>query len=212
MKEYKHPLYLNYDFIEDRKIILAGKWGEKTDLLVFDELHKMPKWKNYLKGHFDVGRENMHMLVTGSVRMEVFRKAGDSLAGRFFSHHLMPFLLKELKDTIFANDLDRLLDNGGFPEPFLSNEKNEIDKWRQDYVDTLLRADILDFTDIDKMRAMQDVFKILKTKVGSPISYSNIAGDIGIAPTTVKKYIEVLEAMYVIFIVALIQRKWDEQF
>lgn len=68
-------------------------------------------------------------------------------------------------------------------------------------MDTLLRADILDFTDIDKMRAMQDVFKILKTKVGSPISYSNIAGDIGIAPTTVKKYIEVLEAMYVIFIV-----------
>lgn len=201
MKEYTHPKYLNYDLVEDRKYILAGKWDEKIDLIIFDELHKMPKWKNFLKGHFDTRNPNMHMLVTGSAKLETYRKAGDSLAGRFFVHHLLPISLKEMEGTVYTNNFEHLLKRGGFPEPFLAESDAEANIWRNNYVDSLIREDVIDFGSIEKIKEMRQVFDIIRTKVGSPLSYKNIADDIGIAATTVKRYAGILEALYIIFLV-----------
>jgi uncharacterized protein len=198
-KEYKHPLYLNYDVLIDKKTILAAKWLPETDLVIFDELHKMPKWKNYLKGVFDVHPEGMHILVTGSARLETFRQSGDSLAGRFFVHHLLPLSLKELVSTPYAGDVSRLLVRGGFPEPFLAESDDAARKWRDVYVDSLVRDDVLDFADIDNMRALRDVFEIIRTKVGSNLSYANIAADVGVAATTVKRYVAIFEALYIVY-------------
>ncbi len=198
-KDYHRPLYLNYDSLEDRKMMQTMSWLPETDLIIFDELHKMPKWKNYLKGVYDTKSLGMHILVTGSARLETYRKAGDSLAGRFFVHHLLPLSLKELEKTKDKGDLDRLLKRGGFPEPFLAKNETDAKRWRQGYVDSLLREDILEFTDIDKHKSMRDVFEIVRTKVGAPLSFQNIANDTGISPVTVKKYIEILKALYIVY-------------
>ena len=88
---FKRPLYLNYDSVSDREIVEAEAWREATDLLILDELYKMPYWKNYLKGLYDTKPSHLRVLVTGSARLDVFRQSGDSLAGRFFCHHLLPF-------------------------------------------------------------------------------------------------------------------------
>jgi uncharacterized protein len=207
MKEYAHPKYLNYDLIEDRKFILAGKWDTKTDLIIFDELHKMPKWKNFLKGHFDTRNPHMHMLVTGSARLETYTRAGDSLAGRFFVHHLLPLSVKELASTSYAGDIDRLMERGGFPEPFLAETTAAANIWRNNYVDSLVREDAIDFGSIEKVKTMRDIFQIVRTKVGAPLSYQNIANDVGVSPVTVKKYIGVLEALYVVFLVRPYSKK-----
>ena len=97
LKEYKNPIYLNYDNNDHREIIKKQAWLPNVDLIVFDEIHKMPKWKNYLKGVYDTKSEAIHILVTGSARMDAFKKVGDSLAGRFYVHHLLPFTLAEIK-------------------------------------------------------------------------------------------------------------------
>ncbi len=207
MKEYKNPKYLNYDLLEDKKYILNGKWDEKIDLIVFDELHKMPKWKNFLKGHFDTRNPNMHILVTGSARLETYRNAGDSLAGRFFVHHLFPISYKEMQNTNHSNDFERLLERGGFPEPFLSETSEEAKIWRNNYVDSLIRDDVVDFGSIEKQKAMKDVFQIIRTKVSSPLSYQNIAEDVGLSATTVKRYVEILESLYIIFLIRPYSKK-----
>lgn len=199
MKEYKNPIYLNFDNSEHREIIKKQSWLKDVDLIVFDEIHKMPKWKNYLKGVYDTKPDTIHILVTGSARMDAFKKVGDSLAGRFYVHHLFPFTLAELKDSGLNNLADLLMERSGFPEPLLATNNEDVNRWRSLYTESLLGQDVLEFQDIDKINAIRLVYQSLKNKVGSTISYSNIARDIGISPVTVKKYIEILEAIYVVF-------------
>jgi len=201
MNEYKNPIYLNYDNSDHREIIKNQSWLSDVDLIVFDEIHKMPKWKNYLKGVYDTKIDTIHILVTGSARMDAFKKVGDSLAGRFFVHHLFPFTIAELKGSGFDNAMSLLMERSGFPEPLLATNIEDVNRWRSLYTESLLGQDVLEFQDIDKVNAIRQVYQLLKNKVGSPINYSNIARDIGIAPATVKKYIEILEAIYIIFII-----------
>ena len=199
LPEYQNPVYLNFDSEEDRDIIINRSWLPKTDLLVFDELHKMDKWKNYLKGVYDTKDNKMHILVTGSARLEIFRQSGDSLTGRFFRHRLLPFSPAELKGKKTFGDIDRLINRGGFPEPLLVDEDVDARRWRNQYIDGLIRTDILDFEKIHDFKAIQMVLTLLRSRVGSPVSYMSIAQDVGIAPNTVKKYIEIFESLYIIF-------------
>lgn len=198
-KEFSSFVYLNYDSAADRKTIHEESWLPTTELIIFDEIHKMKNWKNYLKGVFDTKSPHQKILVTGSARLEIFKKAGDSLAGRYFLHRLLPFSPAELKKIRKKPDLNRLIERGGFPEPFLAKTVADAKRWRLQYTDTLLRIDVMDFDTIQNINAIRLVFDILRERVGSPISYKSIAEDIQISPHTVKKYIDILEALYIVF-------------
>lgn len=195
---YKNPLYLNYDHPDDNKIIQQRAWLDDVDLLIFDELHKMSDWKNYLKGVFDT-REKQHILVTGSARLQTFRQTGDSLAGRYFSHRLLPFSPSELFRTKIPVNFELLLKRGGFPEALLAETDVEADRWRKQYSDSLIRTDILDFERVHDLRSIQLLLEMLRRRVGSPISYKSLAEDLQISPNTVKKYILIFEALFIVF-------------
>ena len=197
--EFAHPVYLNYDSLEDRKIMETEGWLAATDLLILDELHKMPNWKRYLKGVFDTRAAGLKIIVTGSARLDYFRQTGDSLAGRFFTHRLFPFSAGELAAAGEAVDLDRLMNRGGFPEPFLAEDETRARRWRNQYVDGLVREDVLDFERLSDFKSLRLCLEILRGRTGSPVSYASIARDIGIAPNTVKKYIQIFEALYIVF-------------
>lgn len=198
-EEFPSSIYLTYDRLEDRKIIKNESWLPAVELLILDEIHKMPKWKNYLKGVYDTKPPNQKILVTGSARLEVFNQVGDSLAGRYFLHRLLPLSPAECTKVGVPYTLDRFLERGGFPEPFLTEELVDANRWRLQYVDSLLRVDVLDFENIHNLRAIQLLFDLLRERVGSPISYTSLAEDVAISPNTVKKYIQILEALYIVF-------------
>ncbi|MCF7793882.1 MAG: ATP-binding protein [Candidatus Cloacimonetes bacterium] len=199
-KDYEHPLYMNYDSIKDREIIREESWRPNVDLLIFDEIHKMPGWKNYLKGIYDNKPEDLHILVTGSARLDSFRQSGDSLTGRFFIHHLLPFSYQEsLTDQKFS--LDFLIGRGGFPEPLLAEDMEEVERWRTLYIDSLIREDILDFENIQKLKTMKTLITLLQNRVGAPLSYLSLAQDLDKSPHTIKKYIQILESLYIIFLI-----------
>jgi predicted AAA+ superfamily ATPase len=198
-RTFKKMVYLNYDRMEDRRIIREEAWLGDTELLILDEIHKMQGWKRFLKGVYDTRPASMRIMVTGSARLDTFRRGGDSLAGRFFAHHLMPLSLSELKGTNHAAEIDRLIERGGFLEPFLTEDSVDADRWRMQYHDSLIREDILDFERIHDLRAMRLVMELLRNGVGSPVSYASIARDVGTAPNTVKKYIQILEALFIVF-------------
>ncbi|MCK5783576.1 MAG: ATP-binding protein, partial [Desulfobacterales bacterium] len=206
-KSFPQSVYLNFDSSEDRQIIKNEAWLEKTDLLILDELHKMKGWKNYLKGVYDTKPDHMMILVTGSARLEAFRQSGDSLAGRFFRHRLLPFSVAEISHINETPDIEKLIDRGGFPEPLLAEKNVDVDRWRNQYMDGLIRTDVLDFENIQDFRAMQLLLELLRSRVGSPVSYKSIAEDIQIAPNTVKKYIQILESLYIIFKVTPFSKK-----
>lgn len=197
--EFNHPLYLNYDRLEDRNIIAAESWLPSTDLLILDEIHKMPEWKRYIKGVFDTRQAGLKIIVTGSARLDFFSYGGDSLAGRFFTHRLFPFTPGELAAGGQPVDLDRLLLRGGFPEPFLAEDVVWAQRWRNQYIDGLIREDVLNFEKLSDFKSLQLVLELLRRRIGSPVSYASISRDAGIAPNTVKKYLQIFEALCIVF-------------
>lgn len=204
MASYRSPQYLNWDVADDRRILLGQSWSPRADMLVFDEIHKMPNWKSYLKDVFDGRAEGQAILVTGSARMETFRQSGESLAGRYYQTRLHPFSVREwveLTDAKPDDALDRLIKRGGLPEPFLAEDQAQAERWRQQYFTDLVREDVLEFSRIQEIRAMRLLVELLRERVGSPLSIASLARDIQIAPNTVAKYLDILEALYVIFLV-----------
>ena len=198
-KSFDKPISLNWDNRQDKEIILRQAWPSDSDLLVFDEIHKMPDWKNYLKGVYDTKRSETAILVTGSARLETFRQSGDSLAGRYYHHRLLPICPAEAMQAGEQRDLAHFLERGGFPEPFLAEDAAEAGRWRRYYLDGLIREDILSFENIRELRAMNLLVNLLRGRVASPLSYQSLSEDIGVAPNTVKRYIEILEALYIVF-------------
>lgn len=202
MSSFQKPLYLNYDTVKDYKIIRDNSWALNTDLLIFDEIHKMKNWKQYLKGVYDGRREGQSILVTGSARMDTFRQTGDSLAGRYYHYRINPLSVKELQGTAdnFAL-VEKLLRVSGFPEPYCSIDPNEYSRWKNQYYTDLIREDILEFSRIQEIRAIKLLLEMLRQRVGSPISSLSLAEDLQISPTTVRKYIHILESLYIVFLV-----------
>jgi uncharacterized protein len=199
MSRFSHPLYLNWDNEQDRRVILGQGWAGTVDLLILDEIHKMPQWKNHLKGIWDTRPGKMAMLITGSARLEIFRRSGDSLAGRYFHHRLFPLTPAELEAVGLVGDLERFLLRGGFPEPWLAEDEAEAGRWRRLYLDGLIREDILSFENITRLKDMNLLLELLRNRVASPISYQGLAEDLEVSPNTVKHYIEILEALYIVF-------------
>lgn len=129
------------------------------------------------------------------------------MTGRYFVHHILPLSLAELRDSEQANVLERLLLRSGFPEPFLANNEADVTRWRNQYVESNIRTEVLDFASAQDISALADIVKILRTKVGSPVSYKYIADDIGISPITVKRYMQILEDVHLIFAVRTYTKK-----
>ena len=192
--------YFNYDASADRKIVNAAQWRKDTDLVILDEVHKMRKWKSWIKGIYDTAGIPPRLLLTGSARLDTFRKAGDSLAGRHFYYRLHPFTLKELKGQMDAEvTLKQLLKFGGFPEPFLSNSERTAARWRKGHLDVILRQDILDLERVREIRSIEILIELLAERVGSLVSYQSLAEDIGTSIHTIKHWLEILQRLFVIF-------------
>lgn len=195
-------VYLNFDAAADRRMILAQSWSRDADLVVFDELHKMRKWKSFVKGVFDAEGARPRIIVTGSARLDVYRKGGDSLAGRFFLHRLHPFTVREVAPEVEpAEALERLLTVGGFPEPFIDAKPDFARRWRRTHLDTILREDLLDLERVRDVRSIEVLVDLLRARVGATTSYTSLANDLHVSVHTVKHWLQILENLYVIFAV-----------
>jgi hypothetical protein len=202
MAGFEAAQVLSWDVPADRRLIAAHAWTPKARLVVFDEIHKMRGWKTFLKGAWDGRSDGQAMLVTGSARMDTFRQGGESLAGRYFGWRLHPFSVRELMQAqglAAAPALQRLLQRGGFPEPCLGETDADADRWRAQYVTDLVREDVLDFSRVHEVRTLQLLLQMLRERVGSPVKLSSLAQALQISPTTAARYVEILEALYIVF-------------
>jgi uncharacterized protein len=195
---------LNWDVLADRRVMLAQSWSPTAPLLVFDELHKMKDWRAWLKGVFDGRSPGQAILVTGSARLDAFRQAGESLAGRYFAWHLHPVSVRELMSAtdLSAEDaFNLIMARGGFPEPLLAERDDDAARWRLLYLEGLIRDDIVEFSRIGEVRAMRLFVEMLRERVGSTASLASMARDLQVSPTTLARYLEILEALHIVFVV-----------
>ena len=194
--------YLNYDASSDRRIIHAQEWDRDTELVVFDELHKMKKWKSWIKGIYDTEGISPSLLVTGSARLDTYRKGGESLAGRFFYYRLHPLTVKEICRYLGEKSetaLDKIIKFGGFPEPYLKDSETFAKRFRRIHTDTIIREDLLDLERVRDVKSIEILIDLLRTRVGSTTSYTAIANDLQVSIHTVKHWLQILENLYIIF-------------
>jgi len=204
MPRFDGAQYLNWDVPSDRAVLQRQSWSPRAQLLVLDEIHKMPGWKIWLKGVVDGAAPGQALLVTGSARMDTFRQSGESLAGRYRNLRLHPISVREWCDEQGSTPdeaLERLLRRGGFPEPCLAQTEDDAQRWRRQYATDLIREDVVEFSRVHEINAMRVFFELLRERVGSPLSLASMARDLAVAPGTLRRYLEVLQALYIVFVV-----------
>ncbi|MDO8318635.1 ATP-binding protein [Rhodoferax sp.] len=196
--------YLNHDVVAHRAVILAQSWRVSAPLLVLDEIHKMRDWKSWLKGVADGRTPGQQLLVTGSARMDTFRQSGESLAGRYFRLRLHPLSVREWSEQMqvpASAALTHLLNRGGFPEPALATSDADAQRWRADYFSGLVREDVLEFSRLQEVNAMRLFADMLRSRVGSPLSLASLSRDLGVSSVTLAKYLDILQALFIVFVV-----------
>ncbi|MEI8295207.1 MAG: ATP-binding protein [Alphaproteobacteria bacterium] len=215
-------LYLNWDIIDDRAKILQGDKAILPDLLpdllqkthpliVFDEIHKYKDWKNYLKGFIDQHKGSIHTIVTGSAKLNVFRKGGDSLMGRYFLYRVHGLSVGELLNTTLNADFFRhpqeisediwqqLMEFGGYPEPFLNKNKQFQQRWQNLRHEQLFREDIRTLSQVQDLAQMETLAYQLRFQVGQLVSYSNLAKKVRISDSTVRRWMDLMDSFYYCF-------------
>jgi hypothetical protein len=213
--------YVNWDNTDDRALILGGpvrlaehlgldQLRERVPVALFDELHKYARWKQLLKGFFDSYADRLRILVTGSSRLDTYRRVGDSLMGRYFLYHMHPFSVAETMHTDLP-DVDRIVrapqrpdeaeftalwKHGGYPEPFLKRDARFSRRWQGLRTQQLLREDVRDLTQIQQVDQLAMLVRILAARSGQQIVYSSLAKDIQVSVDTVKRWIGALSSLH----------------
>ncbi len=194
-----HPAYLNWDIVEHQKRIQNHQIPLKEPLIVFDEIHKFSRWRNYLKGLYDAYHNNSTFLITGSARLDYYRKGGDSLLGRYHYYRLHPFSLNELSSKPNSQDLEQLLTFGGFPEPLFSGSQRQWKRWQSERNKRVIYEDLRDLENVREVSLIDLLAEALPSKVGSPLSIKSIKEDLQVSHQSVEKWITILENLYLVF-------------
>ncbi len=229
-ESFTNRLYFNWDIADHRTQFIDNptffreikRKDLSPPLVIFDEIHKYKDWKNYLKGVFDQYGGEYEFLVSGSGRLDLYQKGSDSLAGRYFLFHLWPFTIAEIagKHTDITDFLDRPLaitmegseelqaawDNlsrfSGFPEPYLNGKRTFYQRWSNTYSRQLIREDIRDLTGIKSILAVETLYMLLATKIGSPVSIPSLSSALKVSYNSVQSWLSVFEAFFMLFAIS----------
>ena len=224
---FTNSLYCNWDIPEHRARLLQSpdfftsltRHDASPPLIIFDEIHKYRDWKNYLKGVYDQFAVDYKFLVTGSGRLDLFQKGGDSLAGRYLLFNLWPFTIGEVAGkgssiTDFLADplalsieaegertalWEALGTVSGFPEPFLNGKIASYRRWSNAYGQRLIREDIRELTDIRSVSDIETLYHLLPSRVGSSLSIPSLVGDLKVSYNTVQSWLDVFERFFLTF-------------
>ena len=218
--DYKIKAYLNYDNLNDRQLILSGQsliknlnlldiLTEEKPLIILDEIHKLPNWKNYLKGLYDTYKDKVKILATGSAKLTLYKKSQDSLMGRYFPYTIYPLSLGEVVNVsnntqesikqpnkISDEEYNNLYNYGGFPDPYFKANDRFHSRWQKLRFEQLFRDDILKTEDIRNISQLEVLAHILLAQSTNQINYSSLSKKIQVTDHTVRKWINCLESFY----------------
>ena len=221
--------YFNWDNVDHRTRILAGPnaiaeklqlnvLSRKQHFIVFDEIHKYKKWKTFIKGFFDVYSGRVKIIVTGSARLDTFRKGGDSLMGRYFLYRIHPFTIREISGIaagisseinspvkISDSEFKRLIKYGGFPEPYIKSNVRFYNRWKELRDNQLIKEDIRDLGMVREIDQFEVLARLLASQAGQLMSYTALANKTRVSVDTVRRWISLLESQYYCFLV----RPWS---
>jgi predicted AAA+ superfamily ATPase len=201
----RHPAYLNWDDPRVPPGLRLGELPPNEPLVVLDEVHKYARWRNLVKGLYDTEKSVRRILVTGSARLDHYRKGGDSLAGRYRYFRLHPFSLMEVVRSAGGSDrehLAALMTFGGFPEPLLARSERGLRLWQRERMTRVIREDLRDLERVKEISLLEHLVDLLPDKVGSLLSIKSLREDLQVDHKTADRWVAILENLYVCFRIA----------
>ena len=205
---------INWDNLDARALILAGpgriadrlglhRLAETPPVVLFDELHKFPRWKQFLKGFFDAYADQARLLVTGSSRLDIYRRGGDSLMGRYFPYRMHPFSVAEasaqdLPDAerilrppraIAEADFNALWQHGGYPEPYLKRDVRFTRRWHSLRLQQLVREEIRDLRQVQQLDQLETLVHLLASLSGQQLVFGNLAKQVRVSADTIRRWV-----------------------
>ena len=193
----RHPAYLSWDDVRARPGIRRGEMPPGQPRVILDEIHKYARWRGLVKGLHDMREPGQSFLVTGSARLDVYRRGGDSLHGRYHPYRLHPLSLAEVGGHPAA--VEALLRFGGFPEPFLRGSDRHWRRWQRERLDRVVHDDVRDLERVREISLIERLVEALPSRVGSPLSVKNLREDLEVAHDTAERWLGILEKLYVCF-------------
>ena len=227
------PLYFNWDnekirrdfrkdphFFESaaRQTVLPAK-------IVFDEIHKIPRWKTVLKGYYDTFKSDFNFFVTGSARLDLLQRSGDSMLGRYHLLHLSPLMPHELEKNkigfqerhtqssnwerkpLSQESIEALIAFSGFPDMTQKQSQRSLNLWHREYRQRIIREDLRDLTRISDLSRSEFLFDLLPTKVGAPLSFNSLREDLLCSHDAIKTMIEAFQKLSVVFLIRPYSKK-----
>jgi len=225
-EDFNNSLYFNWDILDEKRKLIENPFfyedvhrkDNSVPLIIFDELHKYSNWKNYLKSVYDRDKGNYKFIVSGSGRLDMYQKGGDSLAGRYFIFYLWPFTLAELAgnklsfEEFLVNPIEvrscpdeaqliwnNLSQYSGFPDPYLNGTGQFYRIWSNTYRKQLLREDIRDLALVRRIEDVEILFSLLPSRIGNPLSVASLARDIHVSFDSVRNWLEIFENFFIAF-------------
>jgi predicted AAA+ superfamily ATPase len=225
-ENFTNSIYFNWDVIENKNQLISNPYfyenvnrqDTSLPLVIFDELHKYSNWKNYIKGIYDRDKNNYKFIVSGSGRLDLYQRSGDSLAGRYLLFYLWPFTLAELaennlqfnefinnpliipEDSQESRDIwNNLSKFSGFPDPYINGSEQFYRLWSQSYKKQLLREDLRDLASLRSFDNVEILFSTLPLKISSPLSMASLARDIQVSFDSIKHWMELFERLFLVF-------------
>jgi len=190
--------YLNWDATEDRENILIERFPAGPGYLILDEIHKYSRWRQVVKGLYDKRGDELNIFVTGSARLDYYRRGGDSLQGRYHFFRLFPLTYAEL--TMPApSTVGDLLVYGGFPEPFMLQSETQSKRWSREYRSRIVREELADLENVRDLGIIEKMALRLPELVGSPLSINALREDLQVSHQSISRWISMLENLYMIF-------------
>lgn len=217
-----HYFYFNWDNPAEKVLLIEGPHAiakqtgldqlqEQVPIIIFDEIHKFGKWKNFLKGFFDAYEKKTKIIVTGSARLNIYKKGGDSLMGRYFYYRVHPLSVAELVSPFLIeeeirppaplpeDDWSALIEHGGFPEPYLERSAPFSRKMKALRREQLFREDIRDTTRIQELGQLELLADLLKEQAAQSMDYQSLAKKVRVSADTIRRWIQVLKSFYYCF-------------
>ncbi len=218
--------YLSWDDADHRRVLLRGpqaivehlglaRLRADRPVLVLDEVHKFRRWRGLVKGLFDTHGADLRVVVTGSARLDAFRRGGDSLMGRYLPYRMHPFSVGEVVDptlpegerlvrrprAISEADWVALSEHGGFPEPFVERDKRFTRRWGDLRRQQLVREDVRDLATIQDLGQLEVLATLLGALSGTQLTYSRLADDVQVSVDTIRRWLTTLVSLHHGFLV-----------
>lgn len=194
----------NKDFaLEDPK----GFLKQYNSKVIIDEAQNAPKLFSYIQEIVDNSETKGQFILSGSQNFLLLEKISQTLAGRTYIFHLLPFSLEELKPTkYYSKNIDENIFKGGYPR--LYKDALQPTEFFPSYIQTYIERDIRSITNVQNLSLFKQFIKLCAGRTGQILNTNSIGNQLGIDHKTVKRWLSILEASFIIYLL----KPWHKNF